>query len=69
MEGDIAKYRDEGSVEVLRANLEAPVHPGGAEVRRQGPEDFADITEFEDDPGGKIYGIEPGNDGNRLIWT
>jgi glycine betaine/proline transport system substrate-binding protein len=29
--------------------------------------DFAKIAEFSDQLDGKIYGIEPGNDGNRLI--
>src|SRR5690606_3629345 len=29
--------------------------------------DFADIAKHKDALGGKIYGIEPGNDGNRLI--
>ena len=28
---------------------------------------FADIAKFKDKLDGKIYGIEPGNDGNRLI--
>ncbi len=29
--------------------------------------DFADIARFEDELRGRIYGIEPGNDGNRII--
>ena len=33
----------------------------------KGLKTFADITKFEKDLGGKIYGIEPGNDGNALI--
>jgi glycine betaine/proline transport system substrate-binding protein len=32
-----------------------------------GIKDFADIAANRDALGGKIYGIEPGNDGNRLI--
>ena len=32
-----------------------------------GLKDFADIAKFSDKLDGKIYGIEPGNDGNRLI--
>lgn len=32
-----------------------------------GLRDFADIAKFRDQLHGKIYGIEPGNDGNRLI--
>jgi len=33
----------------------------------KGLKTFADITKFEKELGGKIYGIEPGNDGNALI--
>ena len=69
MEGDLAKYRDEGSVEVLGANLEGakytlavPKYTAEAGIR-----DFADIAKMKDELDGKIYGIEPGNDGNRLI--
>lgn len=36
-------------------------------VPDKGLKDFKDIITFKDDLGGKIYGIEPGNDGNRLI--
>ena len=32
-----------------------------------GLKSFADIAKFKDQLDGKIYGIEPGNDGNRLI--
>src|SRR5690606_18710914 len=35
----------------------------------KGLHDFADITKFKKELGGKIYGIEPGNDGNRLIQS
>ena len=33
----------------------------------KGLKDFADIAKFKDSLQGKIYGIEPGNDGNRLV--
>ncbi len=33
----------------------------------KGLKTFADIARFEKDLGGKIHGIEPGNDGNALI--
>lgn len=33
----------------------------------KGLKTFADISKFEKELGGKIYGIEPGNDGNALI--
>jgi len=69
MEGDIAKYRDEGSVEVTGVNLEGAKYTLAvpAYVAQGGLKDFADIAKFKDKLGGKIYGIEPGNDGNRLI--
>lgn len=69
MEGDIAKYRDEGSVETPRANLEGAKYTLAVPtyLAEKGLKDFADIAKFKDDLSGKIYGIEPGNDGNRLI--
>ena len=71
MEGDIAKYREEGSVETVRANLEGAkytlaTNSAGAAL---GIGDFADIAEHAEALDSKIYGIEPGNDGNRLIQS
>ena len=69
MENDIKAYRDAGTVETVRANLEnakytlaVPTYAAEA-----GLKSFADIAKFKDQLGGKIYGIEPGNDGNLLI--
>ncbi|TPW31677.1 choline ABC transporter substrate-binding protein [Martelella alba] len=69
MEGDIGPYREDGSVETVRENLEGAkytlaTNEYGAEL---GIKDFADIAAHKDELDGKIYGIEPGNDGNRLI--
>lgn len=69
MEADIKPYRDDGSVETVRENLEGAkytlaVNKVAADL---GIADFADIAKHKDELGGKIYGIEPGNDGNRLI--
>ncbi len=71
MEGDIAPYREAGTVETVRANLEGAkytlaVNAAAAEL---GIKDFADITNHSDALDGKIFGIEPGNDGNRLIQS
>ncbi|MBF9029689.1 choline ABC transporter substrate-binding protein [Rhodobacterales bacterium HKCCE3408] len=69
MEGDIAAYREAGTVETVRANLEGAKYtlatnaPGAA----LGIADFADIAAHADELDQTIYGIEPGNDGNRLI--
>ncbi len=69
MEGDIKAYREEGSVEVVGVNLEGAKYTLAVPkyVAEAGPKDFADIAKFRDQLDGKIYGIEPGNDGNRLI--
>ena len=69
MEGDIAKYRDNGSVETVRANLEGAKYTLAVPqyVYDAGVHSFADIAKHADEFDGRIYGIEPGNDGNRLI--
>jgi glycine betaine/proline transport system substrate-binding protein len=69
MEADIAPYREEGSVETIRANLEGAKYTLAVPqyTYDAGLKSFADIAKFKDDLDGKIYGIEPGNDGNRLI--
>ncbi len=69
MEADIAPYRDAGTVETLRTNLEGAkytlaTNEAGAAL---GITDFASIAAATDALEGQIYGIEPGNDGNRLI--
>jgi glycine betaine/proline transport system substrate-binding protein len=69
MEGDIRPYLDDGSVESLRVNLEGAKYTMAVPRKTYdaGLKSFADIAKFKDKLGGKIYGIEPGNDGNRLI--
>ena len=71
MEGDIAKYRDEGSVDTVRANLQGAkytlaVNKAAADL---GITTFDAIATQAEALDGKIYGIEPGNDGNRLIQS
>ena len=69
MEADIAPYRAAGTVETVRVNLEGAkytlaTNEAGAAL---GIADFKDIAAQKDALGSQIYGIEPGNDGNRLI--
>jgi glycine betaine/proline transport system substrate-binding protein len=69
MEADIAPYREAGTVVTVRENLEGAkytlaVNKAATDL---GIADFADIAAQKDALEGKIYGIEPGNDGNRLI--
>ncbi|PWE33352.1 glycine/betaine ABC transporter substrate-binding protein [Maritimibacter sp. 55A14] len=69
MEGDIAPYREAGTVDTVRANLKGAkytlaTNAVGAEM---GITSFGSIAEHADALDETIYGIEPGNDGNRLI--
>lgn len=69
MEGDIAKYRDAGTVDTVRANLNGTAYTlaTNAAGAALGIKTFADIAGHADALGGKIYGIEAGNDGNRIV--
>ncbi|MDX5401182.1 MAG: choline ABC transporter substrate-binding protein [Rhodobacterales bacterium] len=69
MEADIAPYRDAGTVDTVRTNLTGAkytlaVNRAAADL---GIANFADIAAHAEALDGKIYGIEAGNDGNRLI--
>ncbi|MGI3210258.1 choline ABC transporter substrate-binding protein [Roseovarius tibetensis] len=69
MEGDIAPYREEGTVDTVRTNLTGAkytlaTNAVGADL---GITSFGDIAEHAEALDETIYGIEPGNDGNRLI--
>lgn len=69
MESIIAPYRDAGTVDTVRANLEGAkytlaTNEAGAAA---GITDFSNIAAASEALDGKIYGIEAGNDGNKLI--
>ena len=69
MEADIAPYRDAKTVDTVAENLKGTqytlaTNAAGAAL---GIKTFADLAANKDALEGKIYGIEPGNDGNRLI--
>lgn len=69
MEADIAPFRDAGTLDTVRTNLTGAkytlaTNKAGADL---GITDFASIAEHKDALAGKIFGIEPGNDGNRLL--
>ncbi|KAB0288014.1 choline ABC transporter substrate-binding protein [Vibrio fortis] len=71
MEGDIAKYREAGTVETVRANLEGAKYTLAVPkyVYDAGVKSFSDLAKHADKFKDRIYGIEPGNDGNRLIQS
>ncbi|KAF0675413.1 choline ABC transporter substrate-binding protein [Profundibacterium mesophilum] len=71
MEADIKPYREAGTVDTVRANLTGAKYTLAANkaAAELGIEEFKDIAEHKDALDGEIYGIEPGNDGNRLIQS
>ena len=65
----IKSYTDAKTIDTVRVNLEGAkytlaTNEYGAKL---GIKDFADIAKHEKELNGKIYGIEPGNDGNKLV--
>ena len=69
MVADLRPYAEAGTVDTVRTNLTGAkytlaTNKAGAEA---GITDFASIATHRDALDGKIYGIEPGNDGNRLL--
>ena len=69
MAGDRQPFVDDGSVEVVGVNLEGAKFTLAvpADLYEAGLRTFGDIARFREALRGKIHGIEPGNDGNRLI--
>jgi glycine betaine/proline transport system substrate-binding protein len=68
-EADRKPYLDDGSVEVLGPNLSGAKYSLAvpAYAYEAGLRDFADIGKFAAALDHSIYGIEAGNDGNRLV--
>ncbi|MFD1384373.1 choline ABC transporter substrate-binding protein [Rhodanobacter aciditrophus] len=69
MEADIAPYLEAGTVEDLGPNLTGAKYTLAVSQSAfdGGVKSFADIAKYAREFKGRIYGIEPGNDGNRLI--
>ncbi|MBB3607181.1 choline ABC transporter substrate-binding protein [Rhizobium sp. BK602] len=69
MAENIKPFAEDKSVETVRANLEGAKYTLATNEKGAalGIKDFKDIATHKDELDGKIYGIEPGNDGNRLV--
>jgi glycine betaine/proline transport system substrate-binding protein len=69
MEGDRKSFVADGSVDVLGANLTGARYTLAVPeyTYAKGLRDFADIRNFSAELKSSIYGIEPGNDGNRNL--
>ena len=68
-EGDRKPFVADGSVEVVRANLTGARYTLAvpAYLQAAGLRGFEDIQRFGEQLNWSIFGIEPGNDGNRLV--
>lgn len=65
----IKPYLDDGEIEKITTNLEGAKYTLAvpAYVYEAGVKNFSDLDGYRDRFGGRIYGIEAGNDGNLLI--
>lgn len=69
MENDIGPYTEAGTIDTVRTNLTGAkytlaTNKAGADL---GITSYQDLAEHKDALDSKIYGIEPGNDGNRVV--
>jgi glycine betaine/proline transport system substrate-binding protein len=68
---EVGPFLKDGSVESLSVNLEGagygPVVPNY--VAESGVKDLKDLAPNAEKFGRKLYGIEPGNDGNRILQS
>lgn len=69
MEADRKPYLDDKSVDLVGVNLEGAKYTLAVPdyTFQDGLKTFADIAKYKEKLEAKVYGIEPGNDGNRLI--
>ena len=69
MEADRHAYVVGKAIDIVRVNLEGARYTLAvpAYTYADGLEGFADIAKFKDRLNGKIYGLEPGNDGDRIV--
>lgn len=69
MENDIRPYLDKKQVESIKTNLTGAKYTLATlnYTSKKGLNSFNDIAKFKKSLQTNIYGIEPGNDGNRII--
>jgi len=67
--GAIGPYLDSGEIESINVNLEGTKYTLAVPtyLYDAGLQSYADIHKFKDELDGKIYGIEPGNEGNAYL--
>ena len=67
--GAIGPYLESGEIEQINVNLEGTKYTLAVPTYawEAGLQSYADIAKFEDELDAKIYGIEPGNEGNAYL--
>ncbi|SIN78398.1 choline ABC transporter substrate-binding protein [Vannielia litorea] len=67
--GAIGPYLESGEIEAINVNLEGTKYTLAVPTYtyERGLQSYADIPEFAEQLEGKIYGIEPGNEGNGYL--
>ncbi|KQT87494.1 choline ABC transporter substrate-binding protein [Aurantimonas sp. Leaf443] len=67
--GAIQPYLDKGEIDVVSTNLEGTKYTLAVPkyAYDEGLKSYDDIAKFKDQLGSKIYGIEPGNEGNGYL--
>jgi glycine betaine/proline transport system substrate-binding protein len=67
--GAVGPYVEEGEIEQVAINLTGTKYTLAvpAYTYAKGLQTYADIAKFRDELDGKIYGIEPGNEGNGYL--
>ncbi len=67
--GTVQPYLDSGAIEVIGTNLEGTKYTLAVPtyLYDKGLTSYAEIGKFKDELDGKIYGIEPGNEGNTYL--
>lgn len=68
-DAQIKQFTEAKTIDTVRANLEGAKYTLATNESgtKLGIKDFSDIAKHEKELDGKIYGIEPGNDGNKLV--
>jgi glycine betaine/proline transport system substrate-binding protein len=71
MDADVKPYIERGTVESIKINLEGAKYTLAVPqvAYDAGVKNFADIVKYADKFDSKIYGLESGNDGNRVIQS
>ena len=66
---EVSPYLKDKTVDTVAANLEGAGYGPAVldDAAAAGVKDLSDLHKFKEQFDGKIYGIEPGNDGNRIL--